>query len=65
LQFSDLTDNLPTKSPAYNVRFGATAAVTPQKLTCEHERQLPAERAVKAAATPSRCLDVRGFYLVV
>ena len=24
--------------PAYNVRFGATAAVTPLKLTCENER---------------------------
>jgi hypothetical protein len=40
--------------PAYNVRFGATAAVTPQKMTCEHERKQPAERTVKAAAAPSR-----------
>ena len=36
------------------MRFGATAAVTPQKMTCEHERKQPAERAVKAAAAPSR-----------
>ena len=36
-----------------NVRFGATATVTPQKMTCEHERKQPAERAVKAAAAPS------------
>ena len=42
------------KMPSYNVRFGATAAVTPQKMTCEHERKQPAERAVKAAAAPSR-----------
>ena len=40
--------------PASNVRFGATAAVTPLKMTCEHERKQPAERAVKAAAAPSR-----------
>ena len=43
-----------TKNPADNVRFGATAAVTPQKVTCEHERKQPAERAVEAAAAPSR-----------
>jgi len=40
--------------PAHNERFDAMAAVTPLKLTCEHERKYPAERAVKAAATPSR-----------
>ena len=40
--------------PAPNERFGTTAAVTPLKVTCEHERKYPAERAVKAAAAPSR-----------
>jgi len=40
--------------PAYNVRFGATAAVTPLKATCEYERKYPAERLVKATAAPSR-----------
>ena len=34
------------KCRTYNERFGATAAVTPQKVTCEHERQYPAERLV-------------------
>ena len=43
-----------TKRPAYNVRFGATAAVTPLKVTCGHERMCPAERLVSAAASPSR-----------
>ena len=43
-----------TKRPAYNERFGATAAVTPLKMTCEHERKYSAERLVKAAAAPSR-----------
>ena len=47
-------DNQRIKKPAYNERFGATAAVTPLKVTCEHERKYPAERLVKAAATPSR-----------
>ena len=28
-----------TKMPADNGRFGATAAVTPQKVSCEHERK--------------------------
>ena len=42
------------KVPAANARFGATAAVTPQKVTCEHERKYPAERLVDAATTPSR-----------
>ena len=42
--------------PAANERFGATAAVTPLKVTCEHERKYPAERAVKAATAPSRRL---------
>ena len=37
-----------------NERFGATAAVTPQKATCGHERKYPAERLVKAATAPSR-----------
>ena len=40
--------------PAPNERFGATAAVTPQKVTCEHERKQPAERAVEAATSQSR-----------
>ena len=39
-----------TKCTADNERFGATAAVTPLKATCEHERKYPAERLVKAAA---------------
>ena len=39
-----------TKNTAYNERFGATAAVTPLKVTCEHERKYPAERLVSAAA---------------
>ena len=34
----------------YNARFGATAAVTPLKATCEYERKYPAERLVEAAA---------------
>ena len=34
----------------YNARFGATAAVTPLKATCEYERKYPAECLVKAAA---------------
>jgi len=40
--------------PADNERFGATAAVTPLKVTCEHERKQPAELSVSAAAAPSR-----------
>ena len=46
------------RRPTYNMRFGATAAVTPQKVTCEHERKYPAERLVSAAAAPSRWDDV-------
>ena len=41
------------KKPAYNERFGATAAVTLQKVMCEHERKQPAERALEAATAPS------------
>jgi hypothetical protein len=32
---------------AANVRFGATAAVTPLKVQCGHDRQYPAESSVK------------------
>ena len=32
-------DNTLGKIPTYNARFGATAAVTPLKVTCEHERK--------------------------
>ena len=35
-------------------RFGATAAVTPQKILCGIERLSPAIKAVEAAAAPSR-----------
>ena len=40
--------------PAYNWRFGATAAVTPRKRQCVNERLSPAETVVEAAAAPSR-----------
>jgi len=43
-----------TKTAAYNGRFGATAAVCPQKRQCEIERLSPAETVVEAAAAPSR-----------
>jgi len=36
------------------VRFGATAAVTPQKILCGIERLSPATKVVEAAAAPSR-----------
>ena len=36
------------------VRFGATAAVTPQKILCGIERLSPAIKVVEAAAAPSR-----------
>jgi len=42
------------KRPAYNERFGATAAVTPQKRLCVIERLSPATKVVEAAAAPSR-----------
>ena len=42
--------------PACNERFGATAAVTPQKVPCEYERKHPAERLVPAPPAPSRFL---------
>ena len=38
----------------HNERFGATAAVTPQKRQYRFESEYPAERLVKAAAAPSR-----------
>ena len=34
-------------------RFGATAAVTPLKVLCEHEKKYSAERLVLAAASTS------------
>jgi len=40
--------------PAANERFGATAAVTPQKMLWEIERLSPATKVVEAAAAPSR-----------
>ena len=49
-----LKSKIGVKMPAPNERFGTTAAVTPQNVTCEHERKQPAERAVSAAASPSR-----------
>jgi len=42
------------KIAAPNERFGATAAVTPLKVTYEHERKYPVERLVKAATSQSR-----------
>jgi len=39
---------------AYNKRFGATAAITPQKILCGIERLSPATKVVEAAAAPSR-----------
>ena len=42
------------KMPAANERFGATAAVTPQKMLWEIERLSPATKVVEAAAAPSR-----------
>ena len=55
-----------TKMPADNARFGATAAVTPLKVTCEHERKFLTERVVKAAADanpPARCLQALPMYV--
>jgi len=37
-----------TKKPAHNERFGATAAVTPQKVMCGCERKYPAELLLSA-----------------
>jgi len=39
------------KSPAANERFGSTATLTPWERQCKHERNYPAERAVKAATS--------------
>ena len=50
--------NVTDKRPAYNERFGATAAVIPQKMLWENERLSPATKVVEAAADakpPSRC----------
>ena len=45
--------------PAYNWRFGAMAAVTPQKGQCGNEHLYPAETFVEAATAPSRWDVVR------
>jgi len=45
------------KCTAYNVRFGAMAAVPPRTILCGKERLYPAGSFVGAATTPSR-LDV-------
>jgi hypothetical protein len=47
------------KSPAYNLRFGATAAVPRMNFSCEIELPCAAEMFVEAAASPSRCVVVR------
>jgi len=39
-------------------RFGATAAVTPQKRQCEIETLYPAASSVEAATAPSRWDDI-------
>jgi hypothetical protein len=44
--------------PAYNLRFGATAAEARMNLSCEIELPCAAEMAVEAAASPSRCVVV-------
>jgi hypothetical protein len=46
------------KMPTYNLRFGATAAVSRMNLSCEIELPCAAEMAVEAAASPSRCVVV-------
>ena len=43
-----------TKRRTPNERFGATAAVTPQKILCGIEILSPATKVVEAAAAPSR-----------
>ena len=53
----DLTFISDSKSPAANARFGATAAVTPQKKQCENENLYPAASVVEAATSQS-LLDV-------
>ena len=50
------------KKPAYNVRFGATAAVTPLKVTCGFARCYPAGTAVKVPPAPSRRDEKRRFF---
>ena len=45
--------------PAYNVRLGASGAVTPQTILCGIERYYPAAGLVEAPPAPSRW-DVRG-----
>ena len=47
--------------PAYNGRFGAMAAVTPQKMQYEFGSYYPAGSSVEAATAPSRW-DVRGNF---
>ena len=46
------------KYTAYNGRFGAMAAVTPQTILWDFERYYPAASLVEAATASSR-LDVR------
>ena len=48
-----------TNKPAPNGRFGAMAAVTPQKMQYEFGSYYPAGSSVEAATAPSR-LDVAG-----
>jgi len=43
-----------TKWLLLTVRFGATAAVRPQKILCGIERLSPATKVVEAATAPSR-----------
>ena len=42
------------RTPAGNGRFGAMAAVTPQKVQCKFETLYPAGSLVEAATTQSR-----------
>ena len=46
------------KNTAYNGRFGAMAAVSPQTILCKLARYYPAASSVEAATAPSRW-DVR------
>jgi hypothetical protein len=47
-----------TKKPAYNLRFGAMAAVTRMKGRYEFEKPCAAESALEAATAPSRWVVV-------
>ena len=46
--------DLKGKKPVYNWRFGAMAAVTPQKMQYEFGSYYPAESSVEAATASSR-----------